>query len=238
MNKIELNRKALILIFFILMFPFVFASTPDSPDYFVKKETNYNLRRIATIQGSSSSSLNCNLSIFYINTGNYLVDNQKMSNNFPSPLQNYSFNSSNTMGTYRGDMFCSGNGLNGTDTFYIEINNTGKPDPSGGLITFFIIVFLIIIGGLIYIMIYSFGHALKKDFDFIDLAFDWGVYFMLVAFFILQNQYLGNQTIFDITNVLVIVGAITHLFAPLIFLFISMIWANMEKYRQQTGVIK
>lgn len=119
--------------------------------------------------------------------------------------------------------------------FYV--NATGRAEPSGSVLVFFIIGFLVIMGFLIYIFIYSFGHFIKKDFDMKDLAINWGLYFVLISFFILQGSYLGNPVMANILEVIVYVGAFTHMICSLIFFCITLIVANMEQYKQKTGGI-
>jgi len=127
---------------------------------------------------------------------------------------------------------CGYGDIDGTLTtwcYNFFVNGTGRIEPSGSVLTFFIIAFLLICGFLTYIFIYSLGHAIKKDFDMIDLAFNWGIYFALFAFFVLQTQYLGSPIMSNILDWLIYVGAFTHVFASTVFLFISMMRASMEK---------
>jgi hypothetical protein len=114
------------------------------------------------------------------------------------------------------------------------VNSMGRAEPSGALLTFFVVGFLFILGMLIYLFIYSAGHWVKKDFDLIDLAFDWGIYFVLVGFYIFHEQYVGNPLMSDILNVMVIVCALTHVLASGFFFFISYVWQSFQ-YKKARG---
>jgi hypothetical protein len=115
------------------------------------------------------------------------------------------------------------------------VNTTGRPEPSGIVLVLFLIIFLGLLGLLTYLFIFSLGHAIKQDFDMIDLSFDWGLYFAVVAFYAFQNEYLGSPIMFSILDMLIYVGAVTHVFLPLIFLFLSIVHANVVKKKSMQG---
>jgi hypothetical protein len=115
------------------------------------------------------------------------------------------------------------------------INTTGRPEPEGIVLVLFLVVFIILLGGLTYMFIFSLGHAIKQDFDMVDLAFDWGIYFAVIAFYAFQNEYLGSPIMFSILDMLIYVGAFTHMFLPLLFLFLSIVHANTVKQQSFQG---
>lgn len=111
------------------------------------------------------------------------------------------------------------------------VNGTGRAEPSGAVVTLFIVSFLIVLFLFVWLFVYSLGHAIKKDFDVVDLGFDFGIYFALLGLYILQQQYLGNPVIDNILFIFVYVGAFTHIFAASIFFFISLFRASAERTR-------
>jgi len=113
------------------------------------------------------------------------------------------------------------------------INGTGREEPSGIVTTFFIISFLLILVFLVYTFVYALGHGIKKDFDIVDLGFCFGLYFALVGFYFLQQQYLGSPLMDNILYVLFYAGGFTHVLLPSVFFFIAMLRASMEKSQQQ-----
>lgn len=118
------------------------------------------------------------------------------------------------------------------------INSTGREDPSGSVIALFIIAFLVISFLFAWLFIYSLGHAIRRDFDIVDLGFDYGIYFAVLSLYILQKQYLGSPLMDDILNIFVYVGAFTHILASSIFFFISLFRASAEQTRSRlTGGI-
>lgn len=141
-----------------------------------------------------------------------------------------------TANNYGQYIVCGYGDPSGTKTTWcydFYVNGTGRQDPSGAVLTFFIIAFLLVLVFLVWTFVYSLGHAMKKDFDIVDLAFDFGIYFALVGLYLLQQQYVGNPVMDNILYVLFYVGGFTHIFLSSIFFFISMFKASMERSQQQ-----
>jgi len=149
---------------------------------------------------------------------------------------NYTFCNTSQLGDYIVNGISDVDGIATSWVYDFPVNATGRPEPSGILIVFFVIGFLTIMGLLIYLLIYSFGHAIKKDFDMIDLSFLLGIYFVLISFFLLQRQYLGSVVMDSILYPVVIGGAFINVLGGFTFLFISILWQNMEKQRLAGGL--
>ena len=228
-------KRYLLIAFVVVMLVSSFVSAVDY-DYLYKSNTNVSLNRPATLNGASDSNIRCNLTVVNQYNGSVIVNNQRMTNNYPSPIQNISFTTPNEIGLFPSTMICTNGILNGTDTFNIKVTGSGNDDPSGAVVTFFFIGFLVILALFIYLFIYSFGHFLKKDMDLIDLAFDWGIYFVLLAFYILEQQYLGSPMMDSILGLFVTIGAFSHvLFSLIAFMFI-MIYKSMIDNKKRMGI--
>lgn len=143
-----------------------------------------------------------------------------------------------TLGRYLVCGFGDNDGTLSTWCYDFFINGTGRAEPSGSVLTFFIIMFLFVLLTLVYLFVYSVGHVIKQDFDMIDLAFDYGIYFVLLGLYFMQIEYLGNVVMNSILSMLIYVGAFTHIFASTVFFIISIFHASLEKKKfvQSGGV--
>jgi hypothetical protein len=140
------------------------------------------------------------------------------------------------LGYYNYILQCNSSVSGGFISETFEVTNTGKPEPSGIVTVFFIGSFLLILLFMTYLLLSSIGHFMEKNFDILDLAWDYGIYFVLIGLYIFEGEYIANPLIHSILDVLIVVGGITHIFAATIFFLISLMWASMEKQRSKEGV--
>jgi hypothetical protein len=109
------------------------------------------------------------------------------------------------------------------------VNDNGKEPASGGVIVFFSILFLIFVGITIYLAIYTLGHLVALDFDIIDLAFDWGVFFVIVTFYFLEGIYLGNLGIESYLLWFISIGGIILVLVPIIAFILSITVGSLSR---------
>jgi len=213
--------------FFLLLLAVAFlisstSATIETLGYF-KQNSDVSL-----IQTCSSCSFNNISSILYPNT-TAIFSNIAMTKVGVTYSYVLNGNYTSNFGRYIVCGFGDPSGVNTTWCYDFFINATGRPEPSGAVLTFFIVSFLVILLFLIYLFIYSLGHAVKKDFDMVDLGFCLGIYFALIGLWMVQSQYIGNPLMESILITLVYIGGFTHVFAPMLFFVISMFRASWEK---------
>jgi hypothetical protein len=104
---------------------------------------------------------------------------------------------------------------------YFDITGNGKDLPDGFLSAFFSILYIAFFGVLIYIFVYSLGHFLKLDFDLIDLAYSFGMFFSYLTLFFLSKYYIGNDAIEGIMELFLYPLGLLLLVVPLIMFVIS-----------------
>ena len=176
-----------------------------------------------------SNTATCNISVQYSN-GSYLINFKSMTN-----LNNGDFrysldeNDTSILGTYAGKVYCIDGSYNGTGHLTYEITTNGNEKPSEIVIVLFTIMFLIIIGGLIGMLMYTIFHLIQWDFDAKDLIWNVSLYLVTFATYILSKEYLGNVFINDILVWLVGVGAVTAIILPIIAFIISFIKGGLDK---------
>lgn len=203
-----------------------------SAQLYFKQSTDFDLKRPCFKDGAYCSGLATCLITITDPDGNLVIDNQQMTNQISyhniSILGNYT----SKLGEYPCVMTCTDVNVSGSDTFFFTITGNGKEPPSGIVIVLFTILFLVIIAFMLFFLLYSVGHIFNLDFDIIDLAYNWGAYFALLALFLLEGYYLGNPDIHSWMLWLIYVGGVTNFFIPLIALFLSVFIAPLIKRRK------
>jgi hypothetical protein len=219
------KKKRGIFLLTILSLVFLISSTSatiETLGYF-KQNSDVSL-----IQTCSSCTFNNISSILYPNTTAIFSD---IAMTKVGVTYSYVLNGNYThdFGRYIVCGFGDPSGVNATWCYDFFINATGRPEPSGAVLTFFIVSFLLILLFLVYLFVYSLGHAIQKNFDIVDLGFCMGIYFALLGLWFVHGQYIGNPLMESILSWLVYVGGVTHVFAPMVFFIISLFRASLEK---------
>lgn len=208
----------------ILLMSMVSAVVPNYPQ-------NQSVNIIYT---SNCSNLNLT-SVSNINE-TFLI-NKVMTKN--SNTFNYSFSNTQTLGlyTYTFTNTCNECTLNSCkDYFYIT--PMGEQIAGDNQIIFYSILFIILSASLVFLFLHSLGHFIKLDTDLIDVAYSWGAYFALLAYYALESYYLGNPRIDNITLLAIRIGAFTAFAMPFIAFIVSMITQTLlnNKIKEARGI--
>lgn len=187
-------------------------------------ETSYNFgvfkqnSNVTLLQDCSSCSYNNITSVMGPNSS-VLISNEAMTKN--GRMFNLTFKGTSDLGRY----IVTGIGdLDGKDTtwaYYFEITGNGKENPSGGIVVLFSILFMILVFLTCYLAIYTIGHLMKLDFDIIDLAFDWGLFFAIVVMYFLEQFYMGNPGVESYLLWFIAVGGVMLVLVPIIAFILS-----------------
>lgn len=229
-------------LFFIilLLIPLIHAAT-DTTEVSDVLKLNQEVNYVASCVNDGdycSSSARCNFTIISPSR-NILVNNLQTTllNTGSGAYHNYTI-TPDEIGIWQVDMVCYDGGDSGAETLYFEVTGNGKPEPPGSITVFFIIAFLIIMVFLVYFFIYSLGHFMSLDFDIIDLAFNWGIYFALFGLYMLSRYYLGNQDIEGFLLIFVSVGGLTTFLMPIFAFFISLTVGSIQKNKFNVRRVK
>lgn len=149
---------------------------------------------------------------------------------------NYTFCDTSKLGTYTY-AYCDSDGNCGYSNDF-EITGNGKKNASGGVIVLFVVIFLFLVGITAWLSIYTFGHLMTLDFDLLDLAFDWGLYFVIIALYILEQFYLGNTLIETYLIWFMMAGGFMLVIVPVIALVLSMTFGTLSKKKMSVRVPK
>lgn len=141
----------------------------------------------------------------------------------------YSFCNTSDLGQYIVNGYGDMDSVLTTWVYNFHITGNGKPDASGSVIVLFCIAFLILVGLTCYLAIYTLGHLIALDFDIIDLAFDWGLFFMICGLYFLEVFYLGNTGIEKYLLWFMSVGGIFLVVLPLISFILSITIGSLSR---------
>lgn len=143
-ERFKMIKKELFLFLFCLILA---VSLVSAADMISGQGEELNIVRTCFNNGTfCSSSAECNLTITNPNS-HIIINNDRMTNNVS--FHNFTLNKDQTvvLGIYRAIMTCTDGTVHGGDTFTIQITPTGDP---GNLIGFFIILFVIGYGMVIF----------------------------------------------------------------------------------------
>ena len=136
-----------------------------------------------------------------------------------------------------GEYFVNGIGnLDSTEQtwnyrFFVTYN--GKETAGSATQILFIIIFIALMLYGSFLIINMIGHTLTLDFDILDLAQHIGVYFSLVAVYILEYKYFGDSMMHDFLYYYLYVGAFTNMFLPFLALFLTMTLGKFAKKNKE-----
>jgi hypothetical protein len=209
-------KKIILLLMLVMILPLINA-----------EKVNSNI----SIDFSCSNSTYGNISyIKNIVTSEYLIYTEttttKKGNHY-----NYTLPSSlnNKIGVLEVVYHCDIDGKDTNSGYRIDITGNGKSEPDGVIIVLFIIVFLILVGLSCYLSLYTIGHLINADFDIIDLSFDLGLFFMILALYFLEDYYLGNEAIGEYLLWFISAGGIMLVLVPFIAFILSLVHGSFKQ---------
>ena len=211
-----------------LMFGMIFillCSSLISASYIFKQneDVNFKFRCFDTDNNYCSSSTDLVISVDYPN-GTNILNNASLTYN---PTYFNITLPTDSLGEYSA-IISSFNG-NATSEFTYKVTTNGREPAQGIVIVFFSILFLIILGALIYLIFYTAGHFIQLDFDLKDMTYNLSSYFVLFGIYILSKEYLANAFINDFLVWVIGICAITNVLFPIIAFALSL---TLGKWRE------
>lgn len=224
-------KYSLIIILMISMIGLVIPMVLADMEYY-KLNQETDLRFTCTLNNAIPTSATYNITITYPNGSNFI--NNQQATALGSGAFNYTTNFTE-VGTYKVQMFCYDPPYSFSDEGFYTITSNGKAEPEGIVIVLFSIVFLIVIGFMLYQFILCFGHFASLDLDVVDLAKTMGIYFALLGLYFLSIFYLGNQTIEGFLLLGIQIGGFTHIIIPLVGFLISITIGSLKRKKMDLG---
>ena len=222
-------KKLIIILMLMCLLPLVVAETE-----IYKRNELIDLKFTCTLNNAIPSALTeYNITISYPNGTTFL--NNVATTARGNGAFNYTTNFTE-LGTYKVLMFCYDGTYSYSGTGDYEITNNGNDAPEGIVIVLFSIIFLIIVGFLLYSLILSIGHLASLDLDVVDLAKSFGIYFVFLGFYILSRTYMGNPDVERFTLLFIQIGGFTHLIFPIIAFVLSITIGGLKKKKVEFGI--
>jgi|GEM_PF-1634363 len=111
-------------------------------------------------------------------------------------------------------------------TFYVTLS--GLEPVSGITQAMFLLLFLVIVGGMLGLLLYTIFKMIEWNFDAKDLIISVSVYFVVFVTYILSKTYLNNSFVDEFLMWLIGVGALTTVILPIIAFFMTYIKGGID----------
>jgi hypothetical protein len=218
-------KKLFFLLILVFLVSFVSSQSLDNLGSFeVNKEVRItqtcydaNYINISSITFPDSTIAESNIEMAYVGSGEFYYD----------------FNQTSELGRY--DVRGISDGCTNTFATYFLITTNGKDPPEGIVIVIFTLIFVMLVAfGLLYFII-SLGHLVQLDMDLLDATVMISNYLGLWVFYYVSYEYLGNAVMNDILELAISIGAVTHVFLPLVGFLVSFIMTNL-KFKQKARI--
>jgi len=143
----------------------------------------------------------------------------------------YDFNQTSQLGEYIYNTYYG----NWTAPVSFEISINGKQPAEGIIVVVFSLIFIAIIAfGIVYFL-KSLAHVIQLEMDIIDAGIMISTYLAMWLFYYFSFEYLGNALINDLLETAISIGAVTHVFLPLVGFLVSFIMTNL-KFKQKARI--
>jgi len=203
-----------------------------SPQEFIKQNTDYQYNFFVYNISNGAKITNTTTACFF-----YLANNSGevlYFSNVPYKIEGYfgldiSGGNFSDLGHYNYGIFCNSTTMGGALVNYFQVTTTGLETPEGIILIFFLIGFLIIIGGMLALTLNMIFRMLHLTFDATNLITMISAYFVMFGFYILETEYLSLEIINTILSILVDVGSIVFVFVPIIIFVVCYIKGNLDK---------
>jgi hypothetical protein len=174
----------------------------------------------------------CQISVIAPN-GSTFIDLGSMS--LSGLFFNYTLPQIQEIGLYKSVVNCSDTINSGYTNFDFMVTYGGRNLGGDNINIVFSILFLLILGFLIYTTVNCLIHFFKVDMDILDLLLIWVSYIVIWGFYTLGLYYWGNDMALGIIQIFLDVGIYTHLMVPVFAFFISLIAGGYKRKKQEDG---
>jgi hypothetical protein len=139
------------------------------------------------------------------------------------------------VGEYNYGIKCNSSTRGGANVGVFYVTGNGKENANQSIIIFFIIMFLIIIGSLTYLVLYTLGHFVTMDFDILDFGFNLSMFFVLLSVYMFSVDYMGDPNITSFLETIIDIGGITNVFLPAVAFVVSTVVRSLTKKKFDVG---
>lgn len=130
-------------------------------------------------------------------------------------------------------IWCNTTYLGGEVKGSYEITENGRNRPDGIIILGFSIVLIFFLMTLIVYVIKAVGTIIEANFDILDVAYAYGLYFGLLGVTQLEKIYLGNVEVGNWLNLFVTWLGFPLIILPVLAFFLSLFRMKKQKKREE-----
>lgn len=203
---------------------------------YAKAATDFNLHvHVLNISNGlevSNTNSDCNLHI-YNGAGSHIVelDLGKDSNGIDHELTINGGNFTNGMYFYR--IYCNATDIGGIAAGTFEVTETGYAQPEPISLALFLSLFLILFAGFLYTLFRNIGSLVTLTTDVNDVLFAWIGYFSLLFYLYFAQLWFNYAIVTDMANIMIQVGAWSHVFIPMLAFIITFIVTAFKVKREK-----
>jgi len=133
-----------------------------------------------------------------------------------------------TEGAYCVNIECSNN----SGSVCREITGNGKAPPGDFTILGFSFLMILIFGSITVYIVKAVGNIIETNFDLLDVATAWGLYFALLGANLLANLYLGTLEVLEWLNLFVTILGFPMILIPMFAFFLSLIVSKNKRKKE------
>jgi len=210
--------------FFILMFSLVCINAVPQ-DMNLNNYVPHKYNNSFQFSFSDVAQTECNLTTLNNPNGTIIFINQKLTktgSTFNGTLDNTYFLDE---GAYCINIECSNN----SGQICREITGNGKEPPGDFTILGFSFLMLLIFGSITVYIVKAVGNIIETNFDLLDVAYAWGLYFALLGANLLANLYLGTLELLEWLNLFVTILGFPMILIPVFAFFLSLFSARKKR---------
>ena len=126
------------------------------------------------------------------------------------------------VGIYSATIVCNTTNLGGYKTKFFEATTNGDPKPEGIIVLGFILIMLLIFGSITIYIIRAVGLIIEADFDILDVAYAWGLYFLILGVDLFSDIYLGSVEVSEWLNLFIVMLGFPLIIIPVLAFFLSL----------------
>lgn len=135
-----------------------------------------------------------------------------------------------TLGTHGFYIFCNNTSANlgGEVKGVFEVTLSGQEPVTGITQAMLLLLFIVIVGGMLGLLLYTIFKMIEWSFDAKDLIIAVSVYFVVFVTYILSKTYLNNSFVDEFLVWLIGVGAFTTVILPIIAFFMTYVRGGID----------
>jgi len=138
-----------------------------------------------------------------------------------------------TIGKHSYLIRCFGTDIGGAVSVGVQVTGNGKALPSGIIILGFSIVLIFLLMTLIVYIVKAVGTIIEGNFDLLDVAYSYGLYFGLLGIYQLSQIYLGTPEVVSWLNSFVVWLAFPMIVLPVFAFFLSFFRTKKENRKRE-----